>query len=207
MTSLIFDLDNTLYPRSPEVEADFAGRIKNYLKNNLSVDFDHSGFDWEKASLNMGAFLDRIFLGKDKERRKFTHYICDVDVGSLQPDPQLDNHLGCLPHDKYIFTDSTVKHVTDSLNQIGVDQRHFKGIFDHIASGFRFKTDRLCHQRFLEKYGLNPEECVLFEDNPHNLCPAAELGMTTVLITAVPRQNIAADYQFPCLCTALDAMF
>lgn len=66
MTSLIFDLDNTLYPRSPEVEADFAGRIKNYLKNNLSVDFDHSGFDWEKASLNMGAFLDRIFWEKIK---------------------------------------------------------------------------------------------------------------------------------------------
>lgn len=207
MTSLIFDLDNTLYPRSPEVEADFAGRIKDYLKNHLSVDFDHSGFDWEKASLNMGAYLDQIFANKDEERCAFTSYICDVDVKSLRPDPKLENYLSRLPHDKYIFTDSTVKHVADSLKQIGVDLRHFKGVFDNIASGFRFKTEQICHQRFLEKYSLNPHECVLFEDNPHNLLPASGLGMTTVLITAVPRDNIIADYQFPDICKALVAMF
>ena len=127
MTCLIFDLDNTLYPHSPQVEADFANRIKNYFLDHLSANFENEGFSWEKASVNIGAYLDEIFKGKEKQRMEFLNYICDVDVSSFAPNPELNRLLKHLPHDKYIFTDSTLRHVHDTLNQIGIDLENFKG--------------------------------------------------------------------------------
>lgn len=207
MTSLIFDLDNTLYPHNPQVEADFAKRIKEYFFNHLSMDFENEGFNWEKASVNIGAYLDEIFKGKEKQRLEFLNYICDVDVSSFAPNPELNRLLKHLPHDKYIFTDSTLRHVQDTLNQIGVDLGLFKGIFENADSGFRFKTDPQCHRSFLAKYRLKAEDCILFEDNLNNLLPAAEMGITTVLISPRFRGNASATYQFSDILTALKAMF
>lgn len=207
MTCLIFDLDNTLYPHSPQVEADFANRIKNYFLDHLSANFENEKFNWEKASVNIGAYLDEIFKGKEKQRMEFLNYICDVDVSSFAPNPELNRLLKHLPHDKYIFTDSTLRHVHDTLNQIGVDLENFKGIFENVDSGFRFKTDLQCHRCFLAKYQLKPEDCILFEDNANNLRPAAWLGMTTVLITPQFRNNVSATHQFPDILTALNALF
>lgn len=207
MQNLVFDLDNTLYPHNSAVEADFARRIKAYFSNQLSLDFENESFNWEKASVNIGAYLNEIFRGREGQRRDFVEFVCDVDVSTISPNPRLDSLLHQLTQDKYIFTDSTYRHTRDSLNQIGISDTHFKGIFENRDSGFRYKTDPECHRCFLNKYQLCPADCVLFEDNVNNLRPAQELGMATVLISPNYRENLTVDYQFPDIETALSSLF
>ena len=40
------------------------------------------------------------------------------------------------------------------------------------------------YQYLLDKYGLNPKECVFFDDRPENTQTAQELGMKTYTVTS-----------------------
>lgn len=207
MQNLIFDLDNTLYPRDLKIEAEFGNRTKDYLTRRLAWDFADEKFDWVEISTHIEEYLDRIFAGKEKERGTYLDYVCNVNVKGLKANPELENCLKALPNPKFIFTDSTLEHVKDSLNVLEIDINQFKGIFGNKDSGFRFKANPLSHRIFMEKYNLEPKECWLFDDNPRNLLPAAQLGVKTVLITEQDRAENAADYIFPDILTALKQLF
>lgn len=207
MQNLIFDLDNTLYPRNLKIEAEFGIRTKDYLIRRLALDFADKKFDWVEISTHIEEYLDRIFAGREQERNDYLDYVCNVNVKDLKANPELENILEALPYPKFIFTDSTFNHVKDTLSVLGVSINQFKGIFGNKDSGFRFKTNPLCHQIFFEKYNLDPGKCWLFDDNPRNLLPAAQLGVKTVLITELDRADNAADYIFSDILTALKQLF
>ncbi len=207
MQNLIFDLDNTLYPRNLKIEAEFGSRTKDYLIRRLALDFADKKFDWAEISTHIEEYLGRIFAGKEQERNDYLDYVCNVNVKDLKANPELENILEALPYPKFIFTDSTFNHVKDTLSVLGVSINRFKGIFGNKDSGFRFKTNPLCHQIFFEKYNLDPGKCWLFDDNPRNLLPAAQLGVKTVLITELDRADNAADYIFSDILTALKQLF
>ncbi len=207
MANLIFDLDNTLYPRHPEIEAEFGIRTKEYLSRMPAAGFMDKEFDWIEISTRIEDYLGRIFAGREQERCAYLDYVCRVNVKDLAPNPELNTFLKILPDTKYIFTDSTLEHVKDTLNVLGIELNHFTGIFGNKDSGFRFKSNPQCHRIFLEKYGLDPRECYLFDDNPRNLLPAAQQGIKTVLISGQGGQESAADYQFSDVLTALKQLF
>ena len=71
MQNLIFDLDNTLYPRNLKIEAEFGIRTKDYLIRRLALDFADKKFDWAEISTHIEEYLDRIFAGKAGAQRLF----------------------------------------------------------------------------------------------------------------------------------------
>ena len=56
--------------------------------------------------------------------------------------------------------------------------------FDVGAIGYRPRPDRDAFQAMLDVHGLRPAATAFFEDSERNLAPAADLGMTTVLVGA-----------------------
>jgi putative hydrolase of the HAD superfamily len=68
------------------------------------------------------------------------------------------------------------------MTRLGIN-RHFNEIFDIAAGDFDPKPSAGSFARLIETYGIVPKRAVFLDDMPRNLKPAADLGMTTVLIS------------------------
>lgn len=194
--NIIFDLDKTLYPLSFDSEPLFDERCRSYLQNKLNisamraVDFQKQ---WrEKYQYEADAVEKECGLSVDD----FMEYICNIDMSALKENKEIDLLLKKLKARKFIFTDSSVKHVEDTLSCLGVDINHFKDIFASAHSGYIFKPDVKAYHMMLDKFKINPNETVMVEDNPKNLKTAKELGMQTIWISGKEENFPFCDYKF-----------
>jgi putative hydrolase of the HAD superfamily len=77
-----------------------------------------------------------------------------------------------------------VAMVSNSWGELRYPQEILAELFDATVisgkEGFR-KPDARMYELGAERLGLEPEDCVMVDDLPFNLKPAAELGMATVL--------------------------
>ena len=71
---------------------------------------------------------------------------------------------------------------------------------------YTFKHNLKSFEMLMNKLKLDPQNCILFEDNPDNLNMAKKFKMTTVLITQDNSPN-NFDYTYPDIKTALKNMF
>ncbi len=176
----VFDLDGTLYKASETVEKLVDAAVVRFFETKLQIN-KKEAVELIK-SLRERYYYDADALEKEYpfSKKEFLEYICDVDVSSLPQDEKLNKLLQGIPNDKYIITDSTQKHVTDVLKQIGVDKGLFRGIFDGHDMQYSFKCTGKGYEKFLQKYNLSASECTIFEDNGENLRAAKELGFVTI---------------------------
>lgn len=61
--------------------------------------------------------------------------------------------------------------------------RHFDVLVESVVEGTR-KPEPAIYRICVERMGVDPRRCVMFDDLGPNLKPAAELGMTTVKVTS-----------------------
>ena len=202
----IFDLDATLYQDNGEVEVDYERRITEFFKIRLDMNTQQAKeaskellrkFRWEAQG------IEQMFGVSKKE---FMDYISDVEVSHLPPCPELNNYLKQLGGKLFVFTDSTVGHVRDSLKQLGVDEDLFSGIFDAEMGNFAFKFNNESFERLFDCYQIDPKESVLFEDKAINLKFAKSFGMKTVLIAPSSQNEAYIDFQFSDINKALETI-
>jgi putative hydrolase of the HAD superfamily len=80
-----------------------------------------------------------------------------------------------------VFTNADARHAERVLSKLGLTHL-FHEVF-HIASfDYTPKPDPRVFQRICAEHGVVPSETCFFEDSERNLKPAADLGMTTVLV-------------------------
>lgn len=200
----IFDLDATLYQDSGEVEVDYERRIIEFFQIRLNLSKEEAKgvgeeilrkFRWEAQG------VEPMYGISQKE---FMDYIGDVSVSHLPACPELAEQLKKLNGRLFVFTDSTINHVRDSLKQLCVDENLFSGIFDAEMGNFAFKFNNESFERLFEYYNINPQESVLFEDKLLNLKFAKSFGMKTILISDKPQNETYIDFQFPNINKALE---
>ena len=110
---------------------------------------------------------------------EFLAYVHEIDCTVLPPAPRLDAALARIPGRKLVFTNGSLRHAENVLNQMGL-AHHFDGVFDIKAADYIPKPAIETYRRMIEQFGFDPKEAVMFEDLAHNLKAASELGMTTV---------------------------
>ena len=59
---------------------------------------------------------------------------------------------------------------------------HFDAVYDIEAAGYRPKPAIESYRDLCDRYGIDARKAVMVDDIPHNLEPAAEMGMTTVWV-------------------------
>ncbi len=205
--NLVFDLDGTLYPYSAAVEQNVNNKVLDFFRRRLflSAEQAQSVIERLRSRNNYEAEVMEDEFGVSKQ--EFVEEVCDVDVSMLQPDPELVSLLASLPQRKFIFTDSTDKHVRDVLKQINVPVNLFEEIVDAHRTAYLFKYRPQAFRAFLALTGITPEETLIFEDNPCNIVVAKQENLGTVLISPEMESCAAADYTFPDICSALRELF
>ncbi len=183
ITTLIFDLDETLYPRHAGLMQEIGARILRYLIERLGYSPDQAQAIKVDYFKRYGTTLRGFIIERpDVDPEDYLHFVHDIDLSKyLGPNPALVEMLRALPQRKVIFTNATVEHAQNVLTSLGCADQ-FERIIDVRAVGFVSKPDPRAYERILDIIGARGDECALIEDNARNLRPAKSLNMTTILV-------------------------
>lgn len=179
---ILFDLDNTLYPKSLGIFDIVVERIRNYLEVRMGFEKTLARQLRQEYIRNYGSTLRGLMIHQNIDPQEYLDYVHDVGVeGKLSPSPALGNLLQSIPIEKAIFTSGHLPHAEKVLRCLGVEQ-YFSRIFDITFTHYIPKPNPEPYRQILEFLGIAGPECMMVEDLPANLYPAKELGMITVLV-------------------------
>lgn len=181
--TILFDLDDTLYPRQAGVMDQIRALMLQYLQTRLDLSPEEADLLRRQYFSTFGTTMRGLQVNHQIDPDEFLHYVHDIPLHRfLQPNPRLEAILAAIPHDKIVFTNASREHARRVLGILGIGQ-HFSRIVDVRDMNYESKPQPSAYRRICELLDIQPEECMLVEDNIRNLQPAKALGMTTVLVT------------------------
>ena len=175
----IFDLDNTLYDVGTDLFAKVSRRMTVFIQNAFQFDEAAAKRLQKEMFLKYGTTMRGLMVEHDMDPEEFLHFVHDIDVGDLEPDPVLEKLLEGLPGRRLIFTNGSVPHAQRVTKQLGIDHL-FEGIFDIVAAKFVPKPNPTIYELMVNKYRVDTQTSVMIDDMAKNLIPAANLGISTV---------------------------
>jgi putative hydrolase of the HAD superfamily len=180
---LIFDLDETLYPRNAGLMQNISVRILRYLIERLNLPEDQAQAIKVDYFQRYGTTLRGLIVEQPEvDPEDYLRFVHDIPLADyIGPNPALADMLRSIPLTKVIFTNATVEHAQKVVSILGCADQ-FATIIDVRAVDFVSKPDPRAYQRILDLIHAQADECMLIEDSPRNLRPAKALGMTTVLV-------------------------
>ena len=192
-TTLLFDLDDTLYPPRTGVWAAIRERMNLYMLEKLRLPADQitalRRFYFETYGTTLRGLQTHFHIDADD----FLAFVHDLPIQNMvQPDAELHEMLLSIRQRKFIFTNADSAHAGRILDALGLEGC-FDGIIDVRALGFHCKPEPVAYQLALSLTGENlPQRCVYLDDAPRNLAPARSQGFFTILV-GDETNHIAAD--------------
>lgn len=205
ITTVLFDLDNTLYPSASGVTQLFDTRITEYVQNFLGLDAEQAFTVRQTYFGEYGTTLRGLQQHHEVDVEHYLSYVHDLEIEAvLALDAELDRLLGQVRSTKAIFTNSPAEHARRVLKVLGIEH-HFARVFDLRFCAFEPKPLLTTYHRVLDALGVKGAETVFVEDTAKNLVPARSLGMTTILLSdqSYNAGEPPADYIVPDILAAL----
>ncbi|HEV3242519.1 MAG TPA: pyrimidine 5'-nucleotidase [Methyloceanibacter sp.] len=177
----VFDLDNTLYPADCNLFAEIDTRMGDFIADRFGVSHEEAQRMRKAYCYQYGTTLAGLMRLHDVCPNAFLDYVHDIDLSVIAPAPELRDAFDALPGRKFVFTNGSRKHAESVISRLGLDGR-FDDVFDIHAAEFIPKPERAAYERFMGAHAVAAPNAAMFDDLPHNLRTAHELGMTTVLV-------------------------
>ena len=178
----LFDLDNTLYPKSCGLMEEIGRRMNQFMIERLGFSEDTVAEHRDGLLHSYGTTLNALRRHYSVDPDEFLEFVHDIPLARfLDYNEALDRMLEALPLHKVIFTNADAKHARRVLNRLGI-LRHFESIVDIHMLEFINKPEHRAYRKVLDFISADPEECVLLEDFIVNIRPARKMGITTVLV-------------------------
>jgi putative hydrolase of the HAD superfamily len=179
---VLFDLDNTLYPKSTGLMQAIGKRMNLFMTERLGIDAKEVSEKRDGFLKTFGTTLNALRRHYCVDPDEFLNFVHDLPIASyVQYEPALDQMLGRLELRKIVFTNADAQHARRVLSCLGIT-RHFESIVDIHTLEFVNKPDRRAYLKALDFVCAQAEECVLVEDHLPNIIPAGQIGMTTVIV-------------------------
>lgn len=177
----VFDLDNTLYPRSAGIVEETGRRMRGWLRSRFRLDEKEAHRMQRKYFLSHGSTLAGLVHHHGIAAEDYLEHVYDVDLSRIAPDSTLADAVAGLPGRGLVFTNASSRHAERVLGRLGIG-KGIDGIFSITDANLVGKPDPEAYDLLAAKHGIEPREAAFFEDIPRNLLPAAALGMRTVWI-------------------------
>ena len=177
----LFDLDNTLYPPACELMAMVDERMNLFIQRQAGLDPVAARELRKRYYHEHGTTLAGLIAHHGVDPAAFIDEVQDVSMDCVQRDPPLRAALQRLPGRRLVFTNAGGRYTEQVLERIGVADL-FEDIFHIEAADYIPKPQRGTFEKMVARHGVSARTACFFEDSERNLAPAAELGMTTVLV-------------------------
>ena len=181
VTTWVFDLDNTLYPRRTDLFRQIDERMTSFVAELLNVPADEAKDVQKRFYREYGTTLRGLMSVHDIDPDAFLRYVHNIDYSWLSPDPELGAEIAALPGRKFIFTNGDRGHAERTARQLGILD-HFEDVFDIVAAGLIPKPAAETYDKFMALHRIDTAHAAMFEDLARNLEVPKALGMRTVLI-------------------------
>lgn len=191
-TTLLFDLDDTLYPPQNGVWSAIRERMHIYMLEKLRLPPDQAAalrrFYFETYGTTLRGLQTHYHIDADE----YLAFVHDLPIRKMvHPDPKLRDLILSLPQRKFIFTNADSAHANRILEALEL-QGCFDGIIDVRRLNFHCKPEPVVYQMALDLAGEScPQRCIYLDDSPRNLAPARPLGIFTILVGDESNQSAA----------------
>lgn len=193
---ILFDLDDTLYPRAAGLMNAIGERILLYMIQKVGIPPDDATLKKHYYYQHYGTSLQGLIHEYQIDPVEYLNFVHDINPQDfLGASPPLNRMLQAILLPKVIFTNADMAHSQRVLDTLQV-RSHFERIIDIYTLNYRSKPNPLAYQQVLEILGVPGESCIIVEDSARNLIPAKDLGMTTILVDG-EAQSLAIDYTVP----------
>ena len=177
--SWIFDLDNTLYRADNGIFAQIEARMTDYVERLLGLPRDAARTVQKDLYRQYGTTLNGLMREHDCDAEDYLHYVHDIDLGDLAPDPALKAALARLPGRRFVFTNGCANHAARILDRIGLAES-FDAVWDIRTIRFSPKPMPEAYAHVMAAGAVEGSGAAMFDDIARNLVPARAAGMTTV---------------------------
>ncbi|MGD8243642.1 MAG: pyrimidine 5'-nucleotidase [Anaerolineae bacterium] len=187
---IIFDLDNTLYPRDSGLMEELGRRIQAWLCDRLNLNC-HEARDLRRDYLHRyGTTLGGLMAERRVEAKDYLDFVHDIRIEDyLQPHPALREMLEGIPLRRVVYTNATSEYGQRVLQALGVIDQ-FERIIGIDEVGLRNKLCREAYIRMLALLETLGPACMMVEDSTRNLQPAKDLGLTTILVAGEAEEYV-----------------
>lgn len=182
-TTILFDVDDTLYPHSSGVWEAIGARIERFMVERCAIPPDLVPQLRAEYLHSFGTTLNGLRVHYGIDPFDYLRYVHDVPLERyLQPNEDLQRMLSRLPQRKTIFSNSDQNHSRRVLRRLGIEDQ-FDGVVDIVALNFVNKPNPEAYRTAMQLLGLPVGgQCVLVDDQVRNLKPAMDLGWITVWV-------------------------
>jgi len=189
----IFDLDNTLYPKSTDLFDQVCEKMSSYIADTLNFDkekADKIRYEyWQKYGTSLAGLMKNFKIDPDH----FLEFVHDIDFSVLSKDPKLLNALNELPGRKIVYTNGTVPYAREVLKYRGLAY-----VFDEIYgienANYIPKPFPEAYKQIFAKAKIIYNRSAVFEDEIRNLKVPFDLGLKTILICDTIANENYVDY-------------
>lgn len=189
VTDWVFDLDNTLYPRTCNLFAQIDSLITQYMMELTRLPFVEARSLQKTYYRDFGTTLNGLMQRHEVDPNHFLGAVHKIDYSPVDAHPELVAAMRGLPGRKFILTNGDVGHARAVLERLGGAGELFEDIFDIRAMSYRPKPLPEAYAAFFAAHGIDARRAAMFDDLEKNLVVPHETGMITVQVVA------AEDYQ------------
>jgi putative hydrolase of the HAD superfamily len=183
ITTIFFDLDDTLYDKSNRLWDAIRDRMNLYMLDKLRIAPDQVGYLRRHYYENYGTTLRGLQLHYNINADDYLAFVHDLPLENyIRPNPELRRLLQSIPQSKYVFTNADSDHADRVLRILDILDC-FLAIIDIRAMNYHCKPEEEAYRTALEIAGVRlAHGCLMIDDSSRNLAKARELGFTTVLV-------------------------
>lgn len=181
--TILFDLDDTLYPSDSGIMDAIGARMVQYMVVKLGVPASKADEERERLFHLYGTTRRGLQAEYQIDEADFMDYVHDIPLDQyLSKNPSLLSKLAALPQRKIIFTNADSAHALRILTALGI-QDFFAQIIDIRAIQPWCKPQKEAFIKALEIAEIRqPNQCVMIDDSLRNLIAAHALGVFTVQV-------------------------
>jgi putative hydrolase of the HAD superfamily len=190
-TTLLFDLDDTLYESASGVWQAIRDRIGLYMHERL-------GLEWEiipKMRANLfstyGTTLRGLIILYDIDPQDYLDFVHDIPMHDyLKRDDSLRRILESYPQRKIVFTNADRGHANRVLDALDV-KTYFERIIDIRDIEPHCKPMVEAFQYACGMADIDPSRAIMLDDSQPNLAAARSIGMGTIRVGS---KQLSWDY-------------
>lgn len=182
----VFDLDRTLYTGPFEWEKRAFNNFFEYVERHYGISKEDAAAmdaEFSKSSFYLKGWVEEL---PGFDIKHWWAEIDKVDASDVPVCKLTQKMLKNLPGQKVLFTNGHPSHMDKFLKHLGLEDSFDEKIAvdENDIKQNRFKPNPDIYHEIIQKMNTKPNQCVMFEDNLHNLKTAHEIGMGTVLVNA-----------------------
>lgn len=195
-TTLMVDLDDTVYPSGNGLWEAIASRIDRYMHENMGLPTAEIPTLRRQLHARYGTTLRGLTATYHVDELEYLAFVHDIPVQDyLLPDPRVRAALLACPLRRVIFTNADRAHARRVLSALCLEDV-FEDVIDILDIRPYCKPMPQAYSIALSRAGAVGHQCIFVDDSTRNLAGARDLGITTILVCHEPGAD-SADLHIP----------